>query len=61
MSTHTIKQKTCLRCGRTWWPKTPERPTACPTCRSAYWDKERVYKRRNANMRIEGTGEGGLK
>jgi DNA-directed RNA polymerase subunit RPC12/RpoP len=60
MSTRTIKQKTCLRCGRTWWPKTPERPRACPTCRSAYWDKERVYKQRNVNKGVTGDAGGGV-
>ena len=30
--------------------ETPERPTACPTCRSVYWDKERVYKQRNVGL-----------
>ena len=28
-------------CGHTWWPRTPEHPAVCPSCKSPYWDKPR--------------------
>jgi len=34
----------CLRCGHTWWPRTPEWPAVCPFCKSPYWDKSRKEK-----------------
>jgi len=40
-----IKQLTCLRCGHTWWPNRPERPTRCPKCKTPYWDKPRKQTR----------------
>ena len=36
-----IKQLKCLRCGRTWWPRSPQKPKFCPSCNSPYWDKPR--------------------
>ncbi len=42
-----ITQKTCTRCGATWFPRSPGRPVACAKCHSPYWDKPRVYKLRN--------------
>jgi len=36
-----IKQLTCLRCNKSWWPRKPENPRVCPKCHSPYWDKER--------------------
>lgn len=42
-----ITQKTCTRCGSTWYPRTPGRPAGCAKCHSPYWDKPRVYELRN--------------
>lgn len=36
-----LTQKTCLRCGHTWWPRGVEAGRTCPHCRSPYWDRER--------------------
>jgi len=33
-----IKKKKCLRCGKSWWPRNPGRPGACPFCRTTKWD-----------------------
>lgn len=29
---------TCVRCGHTWIPRTPDKPIVCPKCKSPYWD-----------------------
>jgi len=29
----------CLRCGHSWFPRRPERPTLCPSCGNAKWDQ----------------------
>src|SRR5678816_387653 len=29
----------CLRCGHSWFPRRPERPTLCPKCGNAKWDQ----------------------
>lgn len=31
----------CTRCTHTWFPRSTERPTICPKCKSPYWDRER--------------------
>lgn len=33
---------TCNRCGHTWIPRENEEPSVCPSCKSPYWNKERV-------------------
>ena len=38
-----ITEKTCNRCGASWWPKRPGVPLACPRCKSPLWNRERVY------------------
>ncbi len=37
--TDSLSQLTCLRCGHTWWPRTPGRPGVCPQCKNREWDK----------------------
>lgn len=36
-----LRQQSCLRCGYTWWPRTPNRSVRCPECRSPYWHRPR--------------------
>ena len=33
-----IEKKECKRCGHTWWPDTPKRPSVCPACNSPNYD-----------------------
>jgi len=44
--TKMITKRVCLRCGHTWWPRSPEEPLACPNpdCHSVYWDRPRKNK-----------------
>lgn len=39
---------TCLRCNYSWIPRSPKKPKDCANqvCRSEYWDRPRVNKRR---------------
>lgn len=34
------------RCGHEWLPRDDEKPRVCPKCKSANWDKERLYIRK---------------
>ena len=43
----TIHRNTCERCGHSWLPRSEEKPTICPKCKSPYWDKERKDKSKN--------------
>ena len=36
--------KRCLRCGKEWWPRSPERPRVCPKCKSPYYDVPKKTK-----------------
>ena len=45
MTTTKITKLTCLRCGHSWWPKTPDRPMLCAKCRSAYWERPKKNKK----------------
>jgi predicted Zn-ribbon and HTH transcriptional regulator len=38
-----MKEFKCIRCGYEWLSRV-EKPTACPKCKSYYWNKERVVK-----------------
>jgi len=40
-----ITQLACLRCERSWWPKSPATPKVCPACKSPYWDTPRKERR----------------
>jgi predicted Zn-ribbon and HTH transcriptional regulator len=50
----TIEQKTCLRCGGKWFPRSLEEPNVCPKCGSPYWDKPYKYNRTDKKLNIEG-------
>jgi len=39
--TYTLPTLTCLRCGASWTPRTPQPPVKCPRCTSPYWSKPR--------------------
>ena len=55
--TTAILQRTCNRCGYTWWPRSTKRPSECPKCNSPYWDKPRVRtewpKEKMARKRVQ--------
>lgn len=38
----TIHQFTCNRCGGSWLPRRLKKPGRCPKCGSPYWNKTRV-------------------
>jgi len=40
--TLTLPQCKCRRCGHAWYPRKPERPTLCPRCGNAKWDKAKA-------------------
>lgn len=42
----TYKPLFCKRCGATWTPRKKQKPVQCPKCKSPYWNKIRVYKKR---------------
>jgi len=33
---------TCNRCGHKWTPRENGEPKVCPSCKSPYWNKERI-------------------
>ncbi len=37
-----MKKLKCLRCQHTWYPRSPKKPTLCPSCKSKYWNIERT-------------------
>jgi hypothetical protein len=37
-----IRLHECKRCGKTWYPRTPELPKICPTCKTPYWNTPRT-------------------
>lgn len=37
----SITQQRCVRCGRSWYPRSAQRPNRCPACNSPYWDRTR--------------------
>jgi hypothetical protein len=39
-----LAQRTCLRCGKAWWPRSQSKPKRCPQCKSPYWDRPRQEK-----------------
>jgi len=43
----------CLRCGHSWRPRNPGRPTLCPECGNAKWDQPKPDK-------SLGTSQGGI-
>jgi len=36
-----LAQRTCLRCGKVWWPRSQSKPKRCPRCKNPYWDRPR--------------------
>jgi predicted Zn-ribbon and HTH transcriptional regulator len=40
MNTVRVPVYVCKRCGHEWIPRTDRKPSTCPKCRSAYWDRE---------------------
>lgn len=45
----TISKVTCTRCKYKWYPKLPKLPKQCTNCKSPYWNKKRINKRRIVN------------
>src|SRR5262245_29347160 len=39
-----LTQRTCLRCGKAWWPRSQRKPKRCPRCKNPYWDRPRRGK-----------------
>ena len=39
-----LAQRTCLRCGKSWWPRSQSKPKRCPGCKNPYWDRPRREK-----------------
>ena len=39
-----LAQRTCLRCGKSWWPRSQSKPKRCPECKNPYWDQPRRQK-----------------
>jgi len=37
----TLNRYTCERCDHIWLPRSEEKPTVCPKCKSPYWNKQR--------------------
>jgi len=40
--TVTLPIHECKRCGHRWIPRKEGLPVICPSCKSAYWNKERI-------------------
>jgi len=40
-----LAQRTCLRCGNAWWPRSHRKPKRCARCKNPYWDRPRQEKR----------------
>ena len=38
-----MTQNKCTRCKYDWYQRTEKTPDVCPSCKSKYWNKERVY------------------
>ena len=34
------------RCGHEWLPRGDERPRVCPKCKSANWDRPKLWERK---------------
>lgn len=41
----TVNQLKCKRCGHVWVNRKVE-VRICPRCKSAYWDKDRINKKK---------------
>ncbi len=40
------KKYECNRCGYEWFGSAEKPPVTCPSCRSPYYNRERVYKKK---------------
>lgn len=36
-----VRTLACTRCHHQWYPRSPDLPRVCPTCKSPYWDRPR--------------------
>lgn len=36
----------CVRCGHTWHPRKQERPIRCGGCKTPYWDRAKLTRKR---------------
>lgn len=39
-----LAQRSRLRCGKAWWPRSQTKPKRCPRCKNPYWDRPRRIK-----------------
>ena len=39
-----LAQRTCLRCGNAWWPRSQRKPKRCSRCKNPYGDRPRQDK-----------------
>jgi len=55
MGKATLEGYQCERCGYKWVkrPSTPGDPEVCPSCKSFYWNKPRVRKRKEESQHQE--------
>lgn len=37
------------RCGHEWLRRGPDEPRVCPKCKSANWDKPKLFSRKDSN------------
>ena len=37
----------CERCNHKWVPRSHKEPAVCPECKSPYWNKPRIRKKKN--------------
>mgnify|MGYP001611533810 CR=1 FL=1 len=42
--TLTVSECHCLHCGKRWFPRSERRPTVCPRCKSANYDRAPLYR-----------------
>ena len=42
----SIKIVKCNRCGHEWATRKKKDPTWCPKCKSPYWNKKRIRKKK---------------
>jgi rubrerythrin len=41
-----LKRFVCKRCDHKWIPRKEKAPKVCPGCNNAYYDRNRIYKKR---------------
>jgi len=45
-----IEKYKCERCGHIWITRIKTMPKFCPKCKSLYWNRERVSKKKEGNF-----------